>query len=199
MISQVSIKVTALIITNIIIDLGVDVEEDENGILRFWQRAENKRNYPVLAAIARDYLAIPAAGVGVERLFNAARDICTYRRFRLRADTIRDLMMTMHVNRFDHHAFEDMLEDSARDDHSTNYGDESESDGEVEEDIDILTGFISEGEDGEATESSSSTREPSLPPMRAVSSSTLSRPRPSGTPRRDALLKMTKRSVTRPL
>jgi hAT family C-terminal dimerisation region len=36
--------------------------------------------YPVLALMARDIiLAIPASEVGVERVFNHARDICHYR------------------------------------------------------------------------------------------------------------------------
>jgi hAT family C-terminal dimerisation region len=65
------------IITNYLIDFGLNPEH----ILEYWKRAE--RNWPTLASIARDYLAIPAASVGVERLFNQARDICSYRRHHL--------------------------------------------------------------------------------------------------------------------
>ena len=54
----------------------------------------------MLASLARDYLAIPAASVGVERLFNQARDICSYRRHNLKPDTIRALMMLMCSDRF---------------------------------------------------------------------------------------------------
>jgi hypothetical protein len=46
-------------------------------------------------------LAIPAAGVGVERLFNSSRDICHYRRGRLHPDTIRLLMMKLCMTRFE--------------------------------------------------------------------------------------------------
>jgi hypothetical protein len=49
--------------------------------------------------MARDYLAVPATGVGVERAFNIARDICGYRRSRLRPESIRaSMMLKMHDN-----------------------------------------------------------------------------------------------------
>ena len=51
--------------------------------------------------MARDYLAIPAAGVGVERLFNVGRDICTFRRYSLKPKTIRMLMMMMCLDKFE--------------------------------------------------------------------------------------------------
>ena len=51
--------------------------------------------------MARDFLAIPAAGVGVERLFNVARDLCTFRRHCLRPDTIKMLMLQMFVDTFE--------------------------------------------------------------------------------------------------
>jgi hypothetical protein len=54
----------------------------------------------VLAAIARDYLIIPAASVGVKRLFNMARDIYFYRRYHLKPATIRDLVITICIDRF---------------------------------------------------------------------------------------------------
>lgn len=46
-------------------------------------------------------LSIPATGAGVERLFNTARDICHYRRGRLNATTIQELMMFLCTVRFD--------------------------------------------------------------------------------------------------
>ena len=48
--------------------------------------------------MARDTLAVPASGVGVERLFNMARDICHYRRSRLKAETISKLMIMKHFD-----------------------------------------------------------------------------------------------------
>jgi pyruvate/2-oxoacid:ferredoxin oxidoreductase beta subunit len=43
--------------------------------------------------MARDFLAVPIAGVGVERIFSLARDIVTYRRNRLKGVTIADLLI----------------------------------------------------------------------------------------------------------
>src|SRR5438034_11705574 len=48
--------------------------------------------------MARDTLAVPASGVGVERLFNMARDICHYRRSHLKAETISKLMIMKHFD-----------------------------------------------------------------------------------------------------
>lgn len=50
--------------------------------------------------MAREFLAIPASGVGVERLFNQARDICTYRRHSLKPETLRLLIMLMCMDSF---------------------------------------------------------------------------------------------------
>jgi hypothetical protein len=54
----------------------------------------------VLVAIARDYLIISAASVGVKRLFNMARDIYFYRRHYLKLKIIRALVITMCTDRF---------------------------------------------------------------------------------------------------
>jgi hypothetical protein len=49
--------------------------------------------------MARNYLAVPATGVGVEHAFNVARNICGYRRSRLRPETIKaSMMLKMHDN-----------------------------------------------------------------------------------------------------
>ena len=65
----------------------------------FWRN--NQTKYPILARIARDLFSIPATGVGVERLFNTARDICHYRRGRLSSSTIKDLMVYNRTIKFD--------------------------------------------------------------------------------------------------
>ena len=49
--------------------------------------------------MARDFLCTPAAGTGVERIFNGARDVCHYRRSRFRPDTIRALMILHHFDK----------------------------------------------------------------------------------------------------
>lgn len=46
-------------------------------------------------------LSVPATGAGVERLFNTARDICHYRRGRLNATTIQELMMFLCTSKFE--------------------------------------------------------------------------------------------------
>jgi hypothetical protein len=67
--------------------------------LPFWK--DNQHRYPALTELARDILAIPAAGAGVERLFITARDLCHYWRGRLNATTIQELMMYLCISRFD--------------------------------------------------------------------------------------------------
>ncbi len=49
--------------------------------------------------MARDVLAVPTSGVGVERIFNMARDICHYRRGRLDPETIRMLCIIKYYDR----------------------------------------------------------------------------------------------------
>jgi hypothetical protein len=54
----------------------------------------------VLIIIARDYLIIPAASVGVKRLFNITRNIYFYRRHYLKPAIIRDLIIMICIDRF---------------------------------------------------------------------------------------------------
>jgi hypothetical protein len=126
-------------------------------ILRFWKQAE--KQWPVLGAMARDFLAIPAAGVGVERLFNVARDICTFRRYRLRPETIRMLMMIMSVDKFEMKQEllrarqerikrEERLGDVAEELEEDSSGAEFGTDSEEESDEDMkVEGLISDTED----------------------------------------------------
>ena len=51
--------------------------------------------------MARDVLAIPATTVGVERLFNHARDLCHYRRGHLNAESIRASMIVKEFDRIE--------------------------------------------------------------------------------------------------
>jgi hypothetical protein len=46
-----------------------------------------------MAAAARDYLAVPAAEVDVERLFNSGRDLLGLRRWSLSNETMRKLLI----------------------------------------------------------------------------------------------------------
>jgi hypothetical protein len=49
--------------------------------------------YPYIAQAARDYLAIPALEVDIERLFSLGRDILGIRRFSMSMDTLRTLIL----------------------------------------------------------------------------------------------------------
>ncbi|OQD63304.1 hypothetical protein PENANT_c471G08992, partial [Penicillium antarcticum] len=66
--------------------------------LIFWR--ENQARFLAIAALARDILLFPAIGAGVERLFNTTRDICHYRRGRIKSSTIEDLMIFLCTSRF---------------------------------------------------------------------------------------------------
>jgi hAT family C-terminal dimerisation region len=62
--------------------------------LKVWPLLES--SYPELSLMAKDILAVPASGVGVEREFNQARDVITFRRCRLTPSLTEDLMMVKH-------------------------------------------------------------------------------------------------------
>lgn len=55
---------------------------------------ENEKFFPTVATMARDFLAIPATSVSVERLFSKSRQICTDVRSSLKAETIMVAMLT---------------------------------------------------------------------------------------------------------
>jgi hypothetical protein len=60
-------------------------------ILEWWSK--NESFYPHLAKVAKDILAIPITQVGVERVFNIARDVLGDRRHRLSAQAFREIMI----------------------------------------------------------------------------------------------------------
>jgi hAT family C-terminal dimerisation region len=72
-------------------DIVFDNEELLKYPLQMWKQIEHR--YPTIAIMAKDILSIPASGVGVERVFNTARDTCHYRRNRLNPDTIEMIML----------------------------------------------------------------------------------------------------------
>lgn len=49
---------------------------------------------PTVALVARDILAIPATSVAVERVFSKSRHICTDLRSSLKAETVREALLT---------------------------------------------------------------------------------------------------------
>ncbi len=52
-----------------------------------------KDKFPRITAAVRDYLAIPASEMAVERLFNRGRDLLDVRRYSLNVETMRKLIL----------------------------------------------------------------------------------------------------------
>jgi hypothetical protein len=71
--------------------VNINDMEDLNWLCNWWQI--NKDKYPRMAAAARDYLAIPASEVLVERIFNIGRDILGIWRHVMNSETMRMLML----------------------------------------------------------------------------------------------------------
>jgi hypothetical protein len=59
-------------------------------VLKYW--AAKQCQYPTIARIAKDHLAIPATSTESERLFSVAGDIITKKRNRLAPSTVRYLL-----------------------------------------------------------------------------------------------------------
>ncbi|EIW75322.1 hypothetical protein CONPUDRAFT_66111, partial [Coniophora puteana RWD-64-598 SS2] len=49
-------------------------------------------NFPVISCMARDFLAIPATSVSVERLFSSSHHLCRDSRSSMAASTITEVM-----------------------------------------------------------------------------------------------------------
>jgi hypothetical protein len=62
--------------------VSVTDTKDPNWLCNWWRT--HKDEYPQMAAAARDYLAIPASEVAVERLFSVGRDLLGIRRHSMR-------------------------------------------------------------------------------------------------------------------
>jgi len=60
-------------------------------VLQWWQT--NQAEYPCMARAARDYLPIPASEVDMERTFSDGRDILGIRRWRIKGNTFRTLIL----------------------------------------------------------------------------------------------------------
>ena len=64
---------------------------DPEWALKWWKA--NAFDFPLMAQAARDYLPVPSAEVGVERLFSGARDVLGLRRHSMNAETMRWLVL----------------------------------------------------------------------------------------------------------
>jgi hypothetical protein len=78
-----------------IVAIDATVSQSKNWLLSWWSAHSNE--YPRLAAAARDFLAIPASAVSVERLFNKGRDLLGVRRNSLNGATMRRLMLLRDI------------------------------------------------------------------------------------------------------
>jgi hypothetical protein len=70
---------------------GALENEDPLWLYKWWNA--NKFEYPLMAKAARDYLPVPAVEVAIERLFSGARDVLGLRRWSLKAETMRILIL----------------------------------------------------------------------------------------------------------
>lgn len=73
-------------------------------------RQIHSSRFPVLAKMARDFLAIPATSVSVERTFSKSRRICTDLRSSLRAPTVTQSLLTKVWIRSQHFRMVDLPE-----------------------------------------------------------------------------------------
>ena len=64
---------------------------DPDWVLKWWKA--NSFEFPLMAQAARDYLPVPSAEVGVERVFSGARDVLGLRRHSMNAETMRWLVL----------------------------------------------------------------------------------------------------------
>lgn len=78
-----------------VVSVDESTSQDKNWLLSWWRA--HRKEYPRLAAAARDYLAIPASSVSVERLFNKGRDLLGVRRNSLNGETMRRLMLLRDI------------------------------------------------------------------------------------------------------
>ncbi|CAB4495821.1 unnamed protein product [Rhizophagus irregularis] len=70
--------------------LGSPIVPGKVDLLQWWKM--NESQYPHLAAMARDYLAIPATSTPIERAFSGGTDLISQKRCSLSAETIRACM-----------------------------------------------------------------------------------------------------------
>jgi len=72
--------------------------DDFEWVLAWWK--ENQCTYPRMAKVAREYLAIPASSVSIERLFNMGRDVIGIRRHSMSSNTFRMLLLLQDHYRY---------------------------------------------------------------------------------------------------
>ncbi|KAJ5244686.1 hypothetical protein N7489_004782 [Penicillium chrysogenum] len=69
------------------VSTGCDISRSQSEFIRNWWKA-SMLEYSCMAKVAQDHLAIPAAEVDIERLFNGGRDVLGIRRFSMKGKTL---------------------------------------------------------------------------------------------------------------
>jgi hypothetical protein len=78
-----------------ILTIHESVTKDKDWLFSWWRL--HRDEFPRMAAAARDFLAIPAAEVAVERLFSRGRDLLGLRRHSLSGETMRRLVLLRDI------------------------------------------------------------------------------------------------------
>ncbi|KAJ5460928.1 uncharacterized protein N7458_002480 [Penicillium daleae] len=73
------------------ISIGFETYQSQTEFMRNWWKA-NRLEFTCMAKVAHDHLAIPAAEVDIERLFNGGRDLLGIRRFSMKGKTLGTLI-----------------------------------------------------------------------------------------------------------
>ncbi|CAG7833168.1 unnamed protein product [Allacma fusca] len=77
--------------------ISLDHAPGGNDVLKFWK--ENQHRFPILASMAKIYLAIPASSGDVERLFSIAGTLKRQHRNRLDINLIEDMLIMREYHR----------------------------------------------------------------------------------------------------
>ncbi|EFE43858.1 hypothetical protein TRV_01370 [Trichophyton verrucosum HKI 0517] len=88
----------AIVFSEVAEYLGEGTVQDIS-ILEYWK--VNSKRFLIVSMMARDILVVPPSTVGVERLFNIARDVKYFRRAGLNPQTVRAIMVELASNRLD--------------------------------------------------------------------------------------------------
>ncbi|KAJ5267673.1 hypothetical protein N7478_010481 [Penicillium angulare] len=81
------------------ISTGFDISQSQTEFIRKWWKI-NRLEFTCMAKVAQDHLAIPAAEVDIEKLFNDGRDVLGIRRFSMKGRTLGTLLRLKDAGRW---------------------------------------------------------------------------------------------------
>ncbi|KAJ5537463.1 hypothetical protein N7494_006942 [Penicillium frequentans] len=81
------------------ISTGFDISQSQTEFIRNWWKI-NRLEFTCMAQVAQDHLAISAAEVDIERLFNNGRDVLGIRRFSMKGRTLGTLLRLKDAERW---------------------------------------------------------------------------------------------------